>query len=379
MRNGTYTGIGLMSGSSLDGLDIALCRFTRAAGAWQYQILAAETEPLPDEWRTRLANLPTATALELANAHAGFGHWLGMTVRRFSVQHNAQPEWVASHGHTIFHQPDRLFTFQLGCPEAIASHLAAPVVANFRAKDVALGGQGAPLVPFAEWHLFPDYELFLNLGGIANLSVLPRTPERRAQLATGTWKGRPLNFLGWDVCGCNQLLNPLAHAHNPDWQYDPNGQTASQGTLDTPLLERLLDLPYAHLPPPKSLGNEDVRTTELPLLLDANSPIPNRLHTVGAYIARRVANELARLGIAQAPLLVTGGGAHNGFLMTQLAEALAPLGITPQTPAPAVVDFKEAVAFAFLGLQTLHRQLNTLPGATGARQAVCGGTISYGC
>lgn len=377
---GPHTGIGLMSGSSLDGLDVALCLFHyQPNGSWVYDVLAAETLPFGPEWAQRLQALPTATAEELAHTHSAFGHWLGMQVRQFCVAHQAQPQWVASHGHTVFHQPHRMFTFQAGCPEALASHLpGVPVVANLRARDVALGGQGAPLVPFAEWHLFPQHALFLNLGGIANLSVLPRTPQQRAQLAQATWQGRQPQYLGWDVCGANQLLNALARTHNPSWAYDPSGQVAASGQPVPPLLHELLALPYAHLPPPKSLGNEDVRHTELHLLLQHPAPTSHRLHTAVEYIALRVAQELGRTGIGHTPLLVTGGGAHNAYLMQRLAQHLAPLGIVPECPSPLLVDYKEAVAFAFLGLHTLLRLPNTLPGATGARHTVSGGTVSYG-
>jgi anhydro-N-acetylmuramic acid kinase len=333
--------------------------------------------PYSPDWKDRLRNLPGATAAELAKAHADYGHLLGMLARQFLVEHGLADtvQAVASHGHTLFHQPQRQFTFQLGCGQTLATHVGVPVVSDFRTADVALGGQGAPLVPFAERLLWPEHELFLNLGGIANQSILPRTPERAQALLQGTWLRKPAPCLGFDVCGCNQLLNSAARLHDRTLSYDPAGEVARSGTVLPELLQALLAQDYHHLPPPKSLGNEDVRAVWQLLVHPHSAPAADVLCTLVEYTAVALHTALARVPVLNGPMLVTGGGAHNAYLVERISAHVSQLGIEVVVPAPLVVDYKEALAFALLGMHTLLGRPNTLPDATSARRTVCAGSV----
>jgi len=179
---GSWIGIGQMSGTSLDGNDLCAARFTLEEGRWEYALLQATTVPYPPDWQARLRTAPTSSAEELAKLHVDYGHYLGLLIRQFVLERGLAPDFAAVHGHTIFHQPWRQFTTQLGCGETMATHLSYPLVANFRARDVAQGGEGAPLVPFGEQALFPEAALFLNLGGIANVSLFrARLPQASFQ------------------------------------------------------------------------------------------------------------------------------------------------------------------------------------------------------
>jgi len=372
-----YVMIGLMSGSSLDGLDLAAVRFTPTAdNRWHYTMLAAETQPYSPEWAERLAGLMQQTAENYAKTHVDYGHYLGMKTWHFIMEHGLAPDGVGSHGHTVFHQPQRHFTAQIGCGQTMVSHLGCPLVTDFRAKDVALGGEGAPLVPFGEHHLFPQYRLFLNLGGIASISLFPRPGEQHPlEIALGdrTWMRKTPEQFGYDVCPCNQVLNLLAQRLGHD--FDDGGQLAASGLLHPALLADLDALSFYYLSPPRTLGREFLDDHVLPVLQRYSIPVEDQLHTVCHHIAGRIAAELERFAIRDARILVTGGGAYNHFLVHLLTERLRPMGILPEIPDRWYVNFKEALIFGFLGLMTLLGRPNTLEGVTGARSTVIGGAI----
>ncbi len=370
----TYSGIGLMSGTSHDGVDIAACTFAETQSGWQWQIAAAETYPYDDSWRGRLLALVNGTAADLAKADADYGHYLGMLLRRFTLEHDVHPQYIASHGHTVLHAPHQHYTYQLGSGEVMVTHLNAPLVTNFRVRDVALGGQGAPLVPFAEWHLFTESSLFLNLGGIANLSVFNRS-GRRDLFAEKTWLRPGWQHLGYDVCAAAQVLDALAQQHDPSMQYDANGAVARGGHLVPGLLAELAALDFYALTPPRSLGREWVLSTLLPLLHAYPASAADKLHTYTVHIAQQVAAELMRLGVSGGMMRVTGGGAHNAFLMQQLTEALDQVDVTLAATDELLINYKEALAFAFLGLHALLGRPNVLHAATGARTAAVAGSV----
>lgn len=379
-----FTALGLMSGSSHDGLDLCAAEFDFSAlpsdspaGALppvSWRILAAHTEPYPPDWRQRLLALPTAPAVELAKVHADLGHWFGMAARHFLLRHRLQVDLVASHGHTIFHQPHRQFTLQIGCAEALVSHVGLPVVADFRSRDVALGGQGAPLVPYGEWRLFPDVACFINLGGIANLSVfrqrLPQPPAEGHSWLRGEWP-----HLAYDLCPANLVLNHLAQQHDPALSFDAGGALASTGRVDASLLAALERLSYYQLAPPRSLGREFFLEQLLPLLAASGASVPDQLATVVEHIGLRLEAEIDRFALTQGQVLITGGGAHNPVLMARLQRGLAARGLHVLPSESHVIDFKEALIFGFLGLCTLLRLPNVLPGTTGARTAVVAGAV----
>ena len=346
----SYLGIGMMSGSSLDGLDIAACRFQVKGTTVSVELLQAETIEYDERWYNRLANLPDQPAEIYAKTDVYYGHWLGKAVAEFCKKHHLNPDFIASHGHTIFHQPDKNFTAQIGDGETLASYLTCPVVTNFRNKDVALGGEGAPLVPLGEKFLFPQYELFLNLGGICNLSY---------------------QDLAFDVSSCNGLLNYLAQLVGKP--YDEHGTMAREGQLIPELLDALNALSYFQQPPPKSLGREWFEAEVLPVLNQFLESPPDMLHTACHHIAYQIGQAVQSLGVNGGTLLVTGGGSHHQYLMEQITAALRPFGVEIAEEDSDWIDFKEAVVFAFLGLRVLLGGTSTLASVTGARlDATCG-------
>ena len=340
--------IGVMSGSSLDGIDLALCEFKPQDKRWSFSLEKVKTVPYDDAMHQRLLQATEADALELARLHRDIGIAIGNACKDLLTGTHADA--IASHGHTIFHQPDEGLTTQVGDGARIAAIAALPTVCDFRAMDVALGGQGAPLVPFGERALFPDHEAFVNLGGIANISIHHGTHP-----------------LGYDVCPCNQALDLLAReAGRP---YDAGGALARSGELDHDLLAKLNALPFYQQRPPRSLGREWFDAHVKPLIT-SKAPLPDRLRTVAEHIACLVARELDRTKAGNA--LFTGGGAHNTFLI----ERIAALGSArPELPSRETIDYKEALIFAFLGLMRLREEANTLSSVTGAARDSIGGAV----
>jgi anhydro-N-acetylmuramic acid kinase len=349
-----YNGIGLMSGTSLDGIDLAYCEFTEDDDRWRFELLVAETIGYDEQWYARLRCLDEQDARTYARTHVYYGHLLGRTLRDFIDRNELRPQFVASHGQTIFHQPEKNFTAQIGDGETMAMYLPCPLVTNFRNKDVAMGGQGAPLVPFGERFLFPEHKLFLNLGGIANLSF-----EGQA----------------FDVAPCNMALNWLASNLMPPLPFDQDGTLARSGEMEYELYGALEALPFYQQTGPKSLGTEWFAASILPLISNEAIPVADRLKTFVVHIVSRLTVALRDLNARGLPLVVTGGGAHNAYLMEELKKSISGLGIqVVQLPA-VVVDFKEAIIFGFLGLQTLLGRPNVLASVTGAKTNVCGGSI----
>ena len=346
--------IGLMSGTSLDGLDVALCSFEQDASALRWQLLAAETYAYDDEWTRRLSLLDAASAYDYALTHVQLGHYFGQRVNQFLAAHPLPVDALASHGHTIFHQPQLLLTSQIGDGNAIAAETALPVVSNFRALDVALGGQGAPLVPVGDRLLFPDYEACLNLGGFSNISFEDGAGLRRA----------------FDISPCNFALNALARRTGV--AYDRDGLLAASGRVDEVLLAQMDALEYYRRPLPKSLGKEWYLASFAPLLDNAGVGVADLLRTVVEHVARQVAKVLEERHIHS--LLVTGGGARNSFLMSRIA-ALSP-HCRVSVPESDIVDYKEAIIFALLGYLCLTGQVNAYASVTGASSDSSGGEVT---
>lgn len=347
-----YDVIGLMSGTSLDGLDAAACRFSSENGQWNYLVLAAETFAYPEEWMERLGVLTRADGEELARTHAELGHYMGRCVAAFVKEHRLQPLLVASHGHTVFHQPERGFTLQIGDGAAIAAECGLMVVNDFRVTDVALGGQGAPLVPIGDELLFPQYDACLNIGGISNISF--RLDGRR---------------VAFDIAPANQVFNALAALKG--LPFDRDGLLARQGRVDAACLERLNALAFYRQPFPKSLGKEWVDAECLPLLRNAGLSVEDALATAVEHTAFQIAAVLNAYPLRT--LLLSGGGARNVFLR----ERIAALAEHTQCclPSEEVLDYKEALIFAFLGLKRWLGQTNCLQSVTGAGRDCCGGAL----
>ena len=342
--------IGLMSGTSLDGLDIAYCEFSESEGL-RYKLLAAETYPYPQQWVDRLSTLEHASAYEYALAHVELGHYFGKCVNRFREAHPGKVDLVASHGHTIFHQPQLGLTTQIADGDAIAAETGLPVAFNFRTFDVALGGQGAPLVPIGDRLLFGDYDACLNLGGFSNISY-EESGLRKA----------------FDVSPCNMALNALARKLGVE--YDKDGVLASQGALNEDVLQKMNALEYYHRPAPKSLGKEWYIENFLPLIASQNPQ--SMLRTAVEHIAQQVSKVVSSQTVRT--LLVTGGGAKNKFLVERIAALSPQCRVT--IPDHQVVDYKEAIDFALLGYLRVKGQNNCLQSVTGASRDNCSGQLS---
>jgi anhydro-N-acetylmuramic acid kinase len=348
-----YNVIGLMSGTSLDGVDIAFCTFRQAEGKWSYTVPAAETIGYSAEWRKRLSELENRSALDFVKTDAEYGHYLGRITREFMESHGLKPDFIASHGHTIFHQPAGNFTSQIGKGSSIAAETGCAVVCDFRSTDVALGGQGAPLVPIGDHLLFEKFTYCLNLGGFANISTLDSGKR-----------------IAYDICPANIVLNDLASLLHQD--YDENGEISRNGFLCIPLLEELNELAYYYQKPPKSLGKEWVISEVNPLLKRYDISPVDKLRTFTEHIAVQVANAVQAR--ESSSMLITGGGAFNGFLTGKIREKTA---LEIVLPDPLTINFKEAVIFAFLGVLRWRGEVNCLESCTGALHDNSGGAIYH--
>ena len=356
-----YKVIGLMSGSSLDGLDIAYVHLQERAATsqqlpktWEYNVVHTGFSPYPDHWKQWLAAAPGLSALEYQLLHVDYGHWLGEQVMYFIDQQELyyKVQLIVSHGHTAFHVPGRQMTAQLGDGAAIAAETRINVVSDLRAMDLALGGQGAPIVPIGERLLLPGYELFLNLGGIANVSQ---------------------GSTAFDVCPANRVLNALAEQEG--LRQDTGGALAASGRVDEDLLRELNALPYYGLPWPKSLGNEFGTETVLPLVLARGLSTADALRTYVEHIAEQVARAVGDGQKADAKMLVTGGGVHNTFLVERLK---ANLEVQVVVPDKELVDYKEAIIMALIGVLRWREENNVLASVTGASRDSIGGAVWIG-
>ncbi|GHA63854.1 anhydro-N-acetylmuramic acid kinase [Pontibacter akesuensis] len=351
----SYHVIGLMSGTSLDGLDIAHCRITYKSQNWIYEILNTNTSTYDDILLESLRTVETASALDLVALDHSFGRFVGQQVRAFVEQHDLQPDFIASHGHTIFHQPDKHISLQIGHGAYIAAHARLPVISDFRTLDIALGGQGAPLVPIGDELLFSAYDNCINLGGIANVSY--------------NQNGQRIAF---DTGACNMLLNSLANSIGKP--YDENGDLARSGTMQHDLLQQLNAPAYFSSPAPKSLGKEWVSTHSLQSIAASDSAVVDKLHTACHHIAQQIAQALPPLHKGLHRVLLTGGGAFNLYLVEQIQQQLGS-AYRVEVPEPEVVSYKEALLFAFLGVLRWRGEHNCLSSVTGASRNNIGGSI----
>ena len=341
--------IGMMSGSSLDGLDIALVQFTSDKDHYNYRIEAAETLPYSNYWHDQLANAFLHKPEELSPLDKEYGTYLGQQVLTFVNKQGVKPDFVASHGHTVFHKPEQRYTLQIGDGRALADACGLTVVNDFRSEDVSKGGQGAPLVPIGDRLLFGNYEICLNIGGIANLSY--------------ELEGKRIAY---DSCIANQALNWLAQQEGLD--YDKDGLLAQKGRLDPTLLEMLNSNGFYRQPAPKSLGREFFETYQKDMLKHYSTT--DALATFTEHVAVQIAHSIEHL--PQGRMLVTGGGAHNHYLIERLQHHTHHQVVVPDRQT---VDYKEALIFALLGLLRLEGHVNVLSSVTGAPNDSCSGKI----
>jgi anhydro-N-acetylmuramic acid kinase len=365
-----YRTIGLMSGSSLDGLDIAFAEFQENAGKWKYEIMKAACYPYPGEWIRRLKGATDLHALDYLLLHVDYGHYLGQQVNKFIGENGLQYKiaLIGSHGHTTFHVPSKKMTAQLGDGAAIAAETQLPVVTDLRALDVAWGGQGAPIVPIGEKLLLSEYDFFLNLGGIANISL------------------NADNYIAFDVCPANRILNMLANEAGKE--YDKDGAMASIGTINKELLEKLNDLDYYRQPYPKSLANDFGTDTVYPIVKSMSLGTNDAIRTYSEHIILQIKNAVAGLkdhklqtrylSGANPKLLITGGGAFNTFLIKNLTGVLSELNIEVIVPDENLVNYKEALIMGLIGLLRWREEYNILSSVTGAARDSVGGALWMG-
>lgn len=343
----SYTVIGLMSGTSLDGLDIACCFFEFKNNKWHYEILNQKSIDYDPKFKQKLKKTTTIDAASLFVFHNEYGTWLGEQVKLFCTQNKIKNiDFIASHGHTVFHQPEIGLTYQIGSGQHLANASNLKVICDFRTNDVALGGQGAPLVPIGDSLLFNEYDFCLNLGGISNISF----DQAETRIA-------------YDICPVNMLLNHICNKINK--AYDTGGEISKKGTLNTELLKSLNNLDYYTQDHPKSLGIEWFSKNVLSLIDESSDTIENLLHTSVHHIAQQITKEVNKAKIKNGQLLITGGGAKNDFLIKILREALGS-STTVIKPSDQLIDYKEALLFAFMGVLKDRNEMNCLRSVTGA-------------
>jgi len=352
-----------MSGSSLDGLDIVYTQLDEIRGQWSFEILQAACISYSDEWTERLRHAQNLSVPDFLKLHSAYGHYLGQQVNAFIAQHELEHKvhFIASHGHTVFHDPASKTTGQIGDGAAIAALTSLPVISDLRMLDVALGGQGAPIVPVGDKLLFHLQDYCLNLGGIANITV--KNGEE---------------MLAFDVCPANQVLNTLANLL--DKPHDDGGTIAASGALLGDVLEHLNKLPYYQLSAPKSLSNENVQEMMFPALLQSQHTVADMLHTVVHHIAVQVAAAVRKYPVLkeERSLLVTGGGAFNTFLVMKIQEQLAHQNVIVVVPDDKVIKFKEALVMALIGALRWREETNVYSSVTGASRDSVSGAVWMG-
>lgn len=351
MERNEYKVLGIMSGTSLDGVDIAWIHFEKGA-QWEFKILKAETINYNNSWKEKLSTALNSSPIQLMELDEEYTIYLAELISKF-IQKNKIEELdaVCSHGHTIKHEPENGLTLQIGNLPHLAELVGETVICDFRVQDVALGGQGAPLVPIGDELLFSQYTYCLNLGGFANISS-KKEGKRFA----------------YDICAVNTVLN--LYAEKLGSAYDEGGKIARSGKINSALKSKLEALPFYKLSSPKSLGIEWVNTSVLPIFKDFEANIPSLMHTYYHHIASEMAKNIK--DDPEVEVLVTGGGVFNDFLMELLQQKTAARIFIP---ASEIINFKEAVVFGFLGVLKLREEINVLSSVTGAEHDHCAGVV----
>ncbi len=352
----TYRILGLMSGTSLDGLDLAFCHIWQLGTHWKFRIKETKSVSYSPELQSKLRDSIFLPAEELLSFHNSYGTWLGEQSKNFIDEHVLDVECIASHGHTTHHRPEMGLTFQIGSGQHLANASGQKVICDFRTNDVALGGQGAPLVPIGDTLFFGEYDFCLNLGGIANVSF-----ERDGQL------------IAYDIGLANMILNHITRKNGLD--YDKSGQLASSGKANAALLKKLNHLEYYHLPYPKSTGYEWFVEKVVPLVDGTDDSMLNLLCTGIHHICEQIAVQVTvNSRKSDNTLLATGGGALNDFLIQTLQEKL---GSDTQVVVPdkKLIEFKEALVFAFMGVLRMEGKTNVLSSVTGSKRDSSSGVV----
>ena len=351
MNNTAKYIIGVMSGTSLDGLDLVYVKINTAEN-YHFEILKAETISYSNEWKSALKEGFHLSGEKLVKLDADYGIYLGKTLLNFIEENRIEKlDFIASHGHTIFHNPEKKYTLQIGNGPYIASITGIKTICDFRIQDVALGGQGAPLVPIGDELLFSEYDYCLNLGGFSNISF-NKNQQR----------------IAFDICPVNIVLNHYVSGLN--LEYDDKGNIASEGNIDNNLLNALNSLPFYNDAKPKSLGYEFVVETIFPMIDKHNLSIKDILRTFVEHVAVQISKKID--SDSGKTMLVTGGGAFNTFLMARLQSYTATKLIIPEE---TIINYKEALVFALLGFLKDEGKNNCLKSVTGASKDHSSGVV----
>jgi anhydro-N-acetylmuramic acid kinase len=351
LKHKKYKVVGVMSGTSLDGIDVAEIDFTVSEeGQWNFEIKNAETFTYPSTWVPILKDAVNFSRGRLQALNEKYTRYLAEVISNFITQRNIKNlDAVCSHGHTILHQPQKGITLQIGNLPELAKLIEQTVICDFRVQDVALGGQGAPLVPIGDQLLFSEYDYCLNLGGFANCSF-----EKDGKR------------IAYDICPVNIVLNSLAE--KLELPYDDKGKIASEGTVDINVLDVLNTLQFYRMPPPKSLGLEWVRTFVFPIIEKSKISVADALATYTEHVAMQLAKQFEE----ESSVLITGGGAYNDFLLERVRFHKK---LRVEILNLQLVEFKEALIFGLLGVLKLRDEVNCLSSVTGAEQDHSSGII----
>ena len=342
--------IGLMSGTSLDGLDIVYVNFYQDKN-WKYEIINSKTYMYEKKWISSLENISKEKINYVIKIDRDYTKLMSDYILKFINEFSIKEiDFVSSHGHTALHQPSNSLTYQIGNLPILAKYINQKVVCDFRIQDIELGGQGAPLVPVGEKYLFPEYNTLINLGGFANITRKIKD-----------------NLIAYDICPINIVFNHLSKIM--ELKYDDRGQIASTGNLNEDLYSHLQKLNYYQQDSPKSLGVEWVNDQIHPILKKFNNlPIKDLMNTVSNHFAVQIAENIKD----QDKVLVTGGGAYNDYLIDRIKN-LTNSKIT--IPDPKIIEYKEALIFSFLGLLRVLEINNCYSSVTGAKKDHCSGKI----
>lgn len=352
MKKNDYNVIGVMSGTSLDGVDLAHIKFHLNNNNWTFEILESETIGYSQSWINNLKSAVDYSETELEKLNIAYTTLLATAISTFIEKHKIENlDAVCSHGHTILHQPEKGLTLQIGNLPEISSLIKQTVVCDFRVQDVKFGGQGAPLVPIGDRILFSEYMYCLNLGGFCNISF----EENGKRIA-------------FDISPVNTVLN--FYANQLGLNYDNKGKLSRTGDINENLLNELNSLDFYKLKFPKSLGFEFVKEIILPLIEKHEIPIEDKLQTFTEHIAYQTALALPH---KKGKILITGGGAYNDFLMERIKFYLPKMDII--IPSSKILEFKEALIFALLGVLKLRDEINVLSSVTGAKMDHSSGEI----
>lgn len=351
----TKYGIGLMSGSSLDGIDLAYVKFTTLPDGYTYDLIATACIPYTSEWITFLKTYTDSEINIIFEKDQALGRLFGTVINGFLKENNITDiDFIANHGHTLYHNPTAYTTVQIGNGSQIAALTGITTIDQLRLKDVALGGQGAPIVPIMDLNLLSAYTYCLNIGGIANITI-----------------NDPKHPIAFDICAANQILNYFAQ--KVGMEYDKNGALAQSGRVDWELVHQHHEqTPFLNQLPPKSLDN--TYSKNIIAALEQLSVI-DALATACAHIAFEIKTSLTSLHCKNGTILLTGGGAKNSFLTALIQTELQALNIEVVIPEEQMIDYKEAIAMAFIGYLRLENKKNVLHQISGAQESSINGCI----